>query len=371
MKELEDILRARERVKGPLVLATVVAVSGSAYRRPGARMLMSEEGWLSGGVSGGCLEGDIIRKAFFWTASGPRVLRYDSTGDNAEDEGGLSFALGCNGVVDVMLERWEPGPMDPLAFADEARRQSRRSVVATVYGGTGGAVGARLLLRDDAVEASNLTGPLRDAVRAAAGEALVAGRTWSGPCGGADVLVEVVDPPTPVVLFGGGFDVAPVVAQAVRLGWHVTVVADKPADTLRRRFPKAHAVVAAKAREVPEKLTLTPRTLVVLMTHSLPQDRELLPHLLREPLYYLGVLGPRSRTERLLGELSPAPTPAQLEKLHAPVGLDIGAEGPDEVALSIVAELRAVLAERAGGKLRERTEPIYASSATAAMKRLA
>jgi xanthine dehydrogenase accessory factor len=370
LKELEDILRARERVKGPLVLATVVAVSGSAYRRPGARMLMSEEGWLSGGVSGGCLEGDIIRKAFFWTANGPRVLRYDSTGDNAEDEGGLSFALGCNGVVDVMLERWEPGPMDPLAFADEARRQSRRSVVATVYGGPGSAVGSRLLLRDDGVEASNLTGALREAVRAAAGEALEAGRTWSGPRGGADVLVEVVDPPTPVVLFGGGFDVAPVVAQAVRLGWHVTVVADKPVDTLRRRFPKAHAVVAAKAREVPGKVALSARTLAVLMTHSLPQDRELLPHLLRQPLRYLGVLGPRSRTERLLGELSPAPTPAQLEKVHAPVGLDLGAEGPDEVALSIVAELRAVLAERAGGKLREREAPIYAP-ASPAMKRLA
>ncbi|HYI01289.1 XdhC family protein [Hyalangium sp.] len=359
MKDLEDILRARGSNPGSLVLATVVAVSGSAYRRPGARMLMGEEGWLAGGVSGGCLEGDIVRKAFFWTATGPRLLRYDSTGDNAEDEGGLSFALGCNGVVDVLIERWEPGPMDPLAFASEARRQSRRSVVATVYRGPSSAVGARLLLRDDGVEVSNLSGPLRDAVRAAAGEALEVGRTWTGPCGGADVLVEVVDPPTPVVLFGGGFDVAPVVAQALGLGWHVTVVADKPAETLRRRFPRAHAVVSAKAREVQEKVTLSPRTLAVVMTHSLPQDRELLARLVPQPLRYLGVLGPRSRTDRLLAELTPMPTPAQLEKLHAPIGLDVGAEGPDEVALSIVAELRAVLSERDGGKLRERQAPIH------------
>ncbi|HVG62999.1 MAG TPA: XdhC family protein [Hyalangium sp.] len=359
MKDLEDILRARSRVQGPLVLATVVAVSGSAYRRPGARMVMGEEGWLSGGVSGGCLEGDIIRKAFFWTANGPRVLRYDSTGDNAEDEGSLSFALGCNGVVDVLLERWESGPMDPLAFADEARRQSRRAAVATVYRGPSNAVGARLLLRDDGVEASNLSGPLRDAVRTAAAEALEVGRTWSGPCGGADVLVEVVDPPTPVVLFGGGFDVTPVVVQAVNLGWHVTVVADKPTETLRRRFPRAHAVVAAKAREIEEKVALSSRTMAVVMTHSLPQDRELLARLLPLPLRYLGVLGPRSRTDRLLAELSPAPTPAQLDKLHAPVGLDLGGEGPDEVALAIVAEIRAVLAEREGGKLRERQAPIH------------
>jgi len=359
MKDLEDILRARSRVQGPLVLATVVAVSGSAYRRPGARMVMGEEGWLSGGVSGGCLEGDIIRKAFFWTANGPRLLRYDSTGDNVEDEGGLSFALGCNGVVDVLLERWEPGLMDPLAFADEARRQSRRAVVATVYRGPSNAVGARLLLRDDGVEASNLSGALRDAVRTAAGEALEVGRTWSGPCGGTDVLVEVVDPPTPVVLFGGGFDVAPVVVQAANLGWHVTVVADKPVETLRRRFPRAHAVVAAKAREIQEKVALSARTMAVVMTHSLPQDRELLARLVPQPLRYLGVLGPQSRTNRLLAELSPAPTPAQLDKLHAPIGLDLGGEGPDEVALSIVAEIRAVLAEREGGKLRERQAPIH------------
>ncbi|WP_224240740.1 XdhC family protein [Hyalangium gracile] len=368
MKELEDILRARARMKGPLVLATVVAVSGSAYRRPGARMVMGEEGWLAGGVSGGCLEGDIIRKAFFWTASGPRVLRYDSTGDNVEEEDALSFALGCNGVVDVLLERWEPGPMDPLAFAEEARRQSRRAVLATVYRGPSDAVGARLLLRDDGVEASNLSGPLKDAVRRAADEALVVGKTWSGPCGGAEVLVEVVDPPIPLVLFGGGFDVAPVVAQAVGLGWHVTVVADKSAETLRRRFPRAHAVVSAKARELDEKVSLSARTMVVVMTHSLPQDRELLARLLPMPLRYLGVLGPRARTERLLSEMKPAPVPAQLDKLHAPVGLDLGAEGPDEVALSIVAELRAVLADREGGKLRYRQAPIYAAEPPAARK---
>ncbi len=368
MKDLEDILRARSRVQGPLVLATVVAVSGSAYRRPGARMVMGEEGWLSGGVSGGCLEGDIIRKAFFWTANGPRLLRYDSTGDNAEDEGGLSFALGCNGVVDVLLERWEPGPMDPLAFADEARRQSKRAVVATVYRGPSSAVGGRLLLRDDGVEASNLSGALRDAVRTAAGEALEVGRTWSGPCGGADVLVEVVDPPHPLVLFGAGFDVAPVVKQAVGLGWHVTVVADRPVDSLRRRFPQAHAVVAARARDAAPSLSLSPRTLAVLMTHSLPQDRELLAGLLPRPLRYLGVLGPRSRTERILSELASAPTPAQREKLHAPVGLDLGAEGAEEIALSVMAELQAVVAGREGGKLRERQAPIHSEAPPAARK---
>lgn len=371
MKDLDAILRARERAGGPRVLATVVAVSGSSYRKPGARMLMGEDGWLAGGVSGGCLEADIVRKAFFWTSSGPRLLRYDSTGDSAEDEsGGLSFALGCNGVVDVLLERYEAGPADALAFAAEARRTGLRAVVATVYRGPASALGARLLLRADGVESGSLTGALRDAVREAACEALEAGRTWSGPCGGADVLVEVVDPPHPLVLFGSGFDVAPVVTQAVGLGWHVTVVADRPADTLRRRFPGAHAVVSAKARDAGEAVALTPRTLAVLMTHSLPQDRELLARLLPLPLRYLGVLGPRSRTERILTELAAAPTPAQLEKLHAPVGLDLGAEGAEEIALSVVAELQAVVSGREGGKLRERRAPIH-SEAPPAARRLA
>ncbi|OJT16758.1 XdhC/CoxI family protein [Archangium sp. Cb G35] len=369
MKELEEILRARARARGPLVLATVVAVSGSAYRRPGARMLMAEEGRLAGGVSGGCLERDVVRKAFFWTSGGPHVLRYDSTVDSPEDEDGLTFALGCNGVVDILLERCEPGPVDALAFAEEARKRAQRVVIATVY--RGGEVGARLLLREDGEEASNLSGPLRDAVRTAAGEALETGRTWSGPCGGADVLVEVVEPPPPVVLFGGGFDVAPVVVQAASLGWHVTVVADKPAELLRQRFPRAHAVVATKAKDILDTVPLSPRTLAVVMTHSLPQDRELLARLVPQPLRYLGVLGPRSRTDRVLGELSSAPAPAQLEKLHAPIGLDVGAEGAEEVALSIVAELRAVLARREGGKLRERQAPIHAEAPSPAARRLA
>ena len=368
MKDLDAILRARQRARGPLVLATVVAVSGSSYRKPGARMLMGEDGWLAGGVSGGCLESDIVKKAFFWTSTGPRLLRYDSTGDNAEDEGGLSFALGCNGVVDVLLERLEAGPAEALTFAADARQAGRRAVVATVYRGPANAVGSRLLVGEDGTETGDLSGALRDAVREAARAALEAGRTWSGPCGGADVLVEVVEPPHPLVLFGSGFDVAPVVTQAAGLGWQVTVVADRPAETLRRRFPLAHAVVSAKARDAVDAVPLSPRTLAVLMTHSLPQDRELLPRLLPRTLRYVGVLGPRSRTERLLSEMSPSPTPAQLDKLHAPVGLDLGAEGAEEIALSIVAELQAVVAHREGGKLRERQAPIHSDAAPPARK---
>ncbi|MHA7633641.1 XdhC family protein [Corallococcus sp. M7] len=362
MKELDDLLRACGRASGPVVLATVVAVSGSSYRRPGARMLMGADGWLAGGVSGGCLEGDLVRKAFFWTSDGPRVLRYDTTGDAAEDEGGLSFALGCNGVVDILLERWAPGPGDALGFAAEARKQSLRAVVATVYRGPADAVGARLMLREDGVSEGNLTGALLDPVRAAATEALVRGVPWSGACGGAEVLVEVVEPAPPVVVFGSGFDVAPVVARAQGLGWHLTVVADRPVEMLRRRFPGAQAHVASRASEVLEKVPLSARSVVLVMTHSLPQDRELLERLVPLPVRYLGVLGPRARTERILKELARPPTASQLEKLHAPMGLDLGAEGADEIALSIIAEVQAVLAGRDGGRLRERQAPIHADA---------
>ncbi|GMU09361.1 XdhC family protein [Corallococcus caeni] len=363
MKELDDLLRACGRASGPVVLATVVAVSGSSYRRPGARMLMGADGWLAGGVSGGCLEGDLVRKAFFWTSEGPRVLRYDTTGDTAEDEGGLSFALGCNGVVDILLERWEPGSGDALTFAAEARKKSLRAVVATVYRGPADAVGLRLMLREDGVSAGNLTGALLEPVRAAATEALVRGVPWSGACGGAEVLVEVVEPAPQVVVFGSGFDVAPVVARAQGLGWHLTVVADRPVELLRRRFPQAQAHVASRASEVLEKVPLSERSVVLVMTHSLPQDRELLERLVSLPVRYLGVLGPRARTDRILRELTRTPTAAQLEKLHAPMGLDLGAEGADEIALSIIAEVQAVLAGRDGGRLRERQAPIHADAA--------
>lgn len=341
------------------MLATVVAVSGSSYRKPGARMLMGEDGWLAGGVSGGCLETDIVRKAFFRTSTAPCVLRYDSTGEGPDDEGGLSFALGCNGIVDVLLERFEAGAEEALVFAAEARNQGRRAVVATVYQGPADAVATRWMLRDDGLEAGHVEGALGEAVRAAAREALEQGRTWSGSCAGAQVLLEVVEPPHSLMLFGSGFDVAPVVTQAAGLGWRVTVVADRPMETLRRRFPLAHAVVSAKARDAAEAVRLTPRTMAVLMTHSLPQDQVLLAGLLPRSLRYLGVLGPRARTEKLLAAMTPAPSDEQLEKLHAPVGLDLGAEGAEEIALSIVAELQAVVSDRKGGKLRERQAPIH------------
>ncbi|WP_342376057.1 XdhC family protein [Myxococcus stipitatus] len=359
MKDLDAILRARAHARGPCVLATVVAVSGSSYRKPGARMLMGEDGWLAGGVSGGCLETDIVRKAFFRTSTAPCVLRYDSTGEGTEDEGGLSFALGCNGIVDVLLERFEAGAEEALSFAAEARNQGKRAVVATVYEGSSHGVGTRWMLREDGVEAGLIEGALGEAVRAAAHEALAQGRTWSGPCGDALVLMEVVEPPHSLVLFGSGFDVVPVVTQATGLGWRVTVVADRPKETLRRRFPLAHSVVSAKARDAAEAVRLTPRSLVVLMTHSLPQDQVLLADLLPRSLRYLGVLGPRARTEKLLAAMSPPPGDMLLEKLHAPVGLDLGAEGAEEIALSIVAELQAIVSDRVGGKLRERNAPIH------------
>lgn len=345
VRELPDVIAARALARGPLALATVVAVAGSAYRRPGARLLVGESGRLAGGVSGGCLEADVTRKALQLSAGRARVLRYDSTDDDV--------GLGCNGVVDVLIERLAAGPLDPLAFAAAALEGAGPAVMVTVYRGP--QTGARLLRAADGAERTDLTGPLLDAAREVA---RVATRSWSGPLAGADVFVEVLSPPARVVVFGTGLDVVPVVALGRTLGWRVIVVGEAQPAVLRRRFEAASEVIFAAPADAVAAARVDARTLAVVMTHSLERDRVLLPALLRSPARYVGLLGPRARAERLLGGF--APTAAQRQRLHAPIGLDLGAEEPEEIALSIVSELQCLLVGGSGRNLRDRPVPIHA-----------
>jgi xanthine/CO dehydrogenase XdhC/CoxF family maturation factor len=349
MSESRAILDAVLSSAEPAVLATVVRVSGSAYRRPGARLLLCRDGRRVGGVSGGCLEGDIARKAWWRTGSGPAVVRYDSTGDG--DEAEAAFGLGCNGVVDVLLERLDPA--EPPAGLAAARRwlgERKPGVVARVLGGA--AVGGTLTLGPDGV-GHDLPGELAEAVRVEAESCLAGGSSRVVGAAGTEVFVEVVRPAQSLLVCGGGFDVPPLVRQAKAVGWHVTVF--DPRAAAARQFADADAVAASVA-----ELPLEPGGAAALVTHNFEDDKTLLPVLLRSPLAYVGVLGPKRRTDRLLAALADfAPTDTELVKLHAPVGLDVGAETPAEIALAIVAEVRAVVAGRSGGMLRDRPGPIH------------
>jgi xanthine dehydrogenase accessory factor len=346
------------------VLGTVVKVEGSAYRRPGARLLITRDGDWVGGISGGCLEGDLVRKAWWRTGNGPTVVTYDST---ADDETAWQFGLGCNGIVHVLLERLNPDN-DSLALPRQCLRRDEPGVLATVFRadpGTGVTVGERLAVGADGEIADDFgAGELGDRLRIEAAECLSHDRSRVGtfplPAGEVEVFFEVIRPPLHLVVFGAGFDAVPVVRAARALGWRVTVVDRRPTFVRQPAFSLADEVIAAPPREASERLRLDARTAAVVMNHNFPDDLAALATLLPSAVRYVGVLGPRARSEKLLTEVARDFVPAgQFARLHAPVGLDIGADTPEEIAVAVVAQIVAEFAGHDGGNLRDRAGPIH------------
>ena len=334
MKELTEIVTAWEAVRaegGEALLATVVGVSGSTYRRPGARMLLSREGRLAGSVSGGCLEGDILQKAWWRTENGAALVTYDST--DADEDVVWGFGLGCNGVVQVLLERVSPERPGLLNVLTAVLRERVSQTIITVTASDDPAV------------------PLGAAPTG-----------WTPP-EGVTVFQETVQPPAPLVIFGAGQDALPLVRLAKEIGWHVTVADTRGTRARTERFPLADSVCLGwPDREIDE------RTAAVVMTHNYPDDRRVLQSLLLSPACYVGQLGPRVRTERLLAEMADDGlliTEEMRRRLHAPIGLDLGADNPEEIALSIVSEIQAARAGRGGGFLRERRAPLHTRPETA------
>ena len=353
MTELQSILseyRALGADARDAVLATVVHVEGSAYRRPGARMLLLPDGRRFGTVSGGCLEGEIARKAWWWTESQEASLRIFDT--NSDDDAIFEFGLGCNGVVHVLLERLSnPGAQSMLDFLDRCQAVREPAVVATLIRSTADTevpVGTHFL---NGSTAQSFDEELQTHMVRAMRE----GKSMLARLECGDVFVEYVGVAPDLVLFGAGHDTIPLVVIAKQLGWHVTVADGRPAYAGPERFPEADRVVLIPAGALLANVEISGRTSVVLMTHNYPLDARLLPLVLAAAPRYIGLLGPRSRAERLFGHLG-REIPAHV---HAPIGLDIGSENPAAVALSIMAEIQADRSERDGGMLRDRNHPIH------------
>ncbi len=308
-------------------------------------MLICPGGEHSGTISGGCLEGDVARKAEYWTAGGKPVVRvYDTL---REEDSRWEFGLGCNGVIYVLLERMQSaGTQALLVHLDTCQQERRETVVATVIRTRGErfAVGQHLF-------GEALDGELSDAditTRESRSSCLLELRD-------ADVFVEYIPAPVRLVVFGAGHDAIPVVNAAVSLGWEVTVADVRSGYVKPSRFPGAIDVVTLPpAGDI--GFAVDRETAVVMMTHNYPLDARLLPGLLEKKPWYLGLLGPWRRTHRLFEEIGVAASGANL---HAPVGLDIGAETPESIALSIVAEIQAALSGREGGPLRWRSGAIH------------
>ncbi|MGA7616810.1 MAG: XdhC family protein [Thermoanaerobaculia bacterium] len=373
MSDLISLARTFQRLENEnrkFVLATVVGTEGSSYRRPGARMLVTLDGEFHGMISGGCMDSDLLAHAQRVVASGtPHVVRYDSS-DAADLLWGLG--LGCGGSLEILLEdSAAPHVRAHLAFLQDALISRIPAASATVFRTTGAAcaaLGGRIHLREGSDPAGVIEPPeLGGAVRSALREWMCVGCShvehFDVTGGSADVLLEVLEPRPALVIFGGGADAAPLARIAISLGWKVVVADRRPAFASPERFPMADEVVLVGDGPLPVKIDR--RTAVVVMTHRFEDDVSTLCELISHEPGYTGILGPKRRSERLLAEAvtrGARPSPSFLERLHAPVGLDLGADGPEEIAVSIVAEIRAVFSDRDGGFLRDRKKGIHEGS---------
>jgi xanthine dehydrogenase accessory factor len=332
VSELSDLLEAAEAMAArgePMALATVVATRGSTYRRAGARLLIPAEGEPIGNISGGCLEGDLARIGREVIASGgPRLAEFDMT---ADDDAVWGYGLGCNGAIELFVE--------PTQGALE-------SVAALRSGG-----GACLVIP--------LTGPDAGAhsleTDGVAAAALGDGTPRVEEVDGERIFFEPLLPPLRLLVCGAGHDAIPLVRQAAELGWRVVVVDVRKALLNSDRFPGAEFADPDPATAA-DALVPDERTAAILMSHNYLRDIAYLRSFLDTPLAYLGVLGPRGRTEQMLAEIGQADA---IGRIHAPAGLDIGADGPEEVAHAIISEILAVIRRREGGPLRDRRGSIH------------
>jgi len=338
VSEIDEILGAAEKLRRQgerVALATVVAVRGSSYRRPGARLLVPEYGRPVGLISGGCLEDEAARLARqALELDAPVLVTIDHSAEGDELWG---MGLGCRGVVDLLAEppAMAARTLDALVAA---RREGRPTYLLT------GLDGERREL--SAVEADALGE--RAALAVAHGRSTLLG----------EAVLDPILPPLHLVVCGAGPDAGPLVAAGLRQGWRVDVVDPRRSFLTAERFPGARLVDAEPA-EAAEAVGAGEWTAVVVMSHDYLRDAAFLSGFLGRGVTYLGVLGPRDRTERLLSELPQPPSEDDLARLHAPAGLDIGADGAEQVATAIVAEILATLHGRSGVPLRERAGSIH------------
>ena len=368
MKELRDILKAYATLKNAgetACLATVVDARGSTYRHPGARMLIRQGGESVGTISSGCLDQDLMERAAQVVTSGsPLVVTYDST---SPEDIVWGMNLGCGGVVRVLIEPLpRPGAFDHLEVLARWVEEGERGGMATLFGVNGRFTtppGGRYLLRRDGWTGTDIRETaLIDRLHTELSTLLSDGRTRMISCetpeGTADVFLELIRPPVSLVILGAGRDAIPLAEFAHALGWTVTVIDARAGFLQRDRFAGVDGMILADPDKVAEHFSFTGDEAAVVMTHNFNHDYELLKTLFASPVQYIGLLSSRGKTGELLKKLREEGfrlTEEQLARLYTPVGLDIGGETPEQIALAIVAEIQAVMAGRSGGFLRNRS----------------
>lgn len=332
-------------------LATVVRVRGSAYRHAGAKLVVGDDDRSIGNVSGGCLEADVREVARRVIASGVPELR-TYCGGSSEIEA-WDLGVGCDGEVEILIEPVLSDRSDERALM---AAESPFVVITRLDGVRDGASRAP----DDA---SAPDGELMRTVMIgeAAAEWLAQGDSQLVERGEEALFVDVLVPPPRLLVVSAGDDARHLARLADEVGFRVVVADRRPGLLAPGRFPPTVRLLETTAAELTERLVLDAESFAVVMTHHFADDTDYLRALLRSPARYLGVLGPRQRTERILGILR-AEGEVDTSRIFGPVGLDIGTDGAEQVALSILAEILMVRSGRRARSLRDRRAPIHASS---------
>ncbi len=379
MKEITEIINAFDKAQSEgrqTALVTLVHVEGSSYRRPGARMLVTDTGELTGAISGGCLEGDALNKALHAMHQQKNMLvTYDTTD---EDDAVLGLGLGCNGVIQVLIQPVkngdENGPVQLLKKVTESRRNNVLVTLFSLQERKGEQPGTIIHKSDEnifyagGVDAS-LKKIIEDDINTSFNNHKSSFKNYKTLDTDVTAYIEYIPPAVSLVIVGAGNDAEPVAAIASVLGWQVTLIDDgRDKNTKAGRFTGTCQLLAVKPEEVLKNVTLDDNTFFLLMTHNYNYDMAMLRELLPSNVKYVGVLGPKKKMDRMLAELETQGfrfTRQQLSAVHNPAGLDIGAETPEEIALSMIAEIKAVIAGKSGNPLRNSTDVIHPRNATA------
>jgi xanthine dehydrogenase accessory factor len=371
-KEIRDIISAFNEAQQQgrqTALATVVHVEGSSYRRPGARMLVEDNGRMTGAISGGCLEGDALHKALLAiNQKQNKLVTYNTLG---EDDVSLGVQLGCNGIVHILFEPIDTNNINnPIALLENCLQQRQHSVVITMFSleNYHGHQPGTCFFFD--VETANQNISNRNILNELKKDAAIVLKTKSSLLkhysdNELTAFIELIEPPVSLIIVGGGNDALPMADMATILGWQTTVIDGRVTHANKQRFPKVRQLIVGKPEEAIKQVAVDERTVIILMTHNYNYDLSMLGLLLKKNSTYIGVLGPKKRLQRMLAELEEEGqviSDEQKMMLYGPTGLDIGAEAAEEIALSVLAEIKAVLSKRNGASLRDRQETIHSGS---------
>jgi len=367
MKEINEILKAYSQAKSEgkkTALATVVKVEGSSYRQPGARMLVTEDGELTGAISGGCLEGDALRKALLSIHQKQNKLVTYNT--NNEDDAEVGLQLGCNGIVHILFEYIdEEISNNPIQLLQQLELERKEAVIVTVFSLKRNAfqIGTTLFFRKDSPvlnhnnEVLNLISDIKEVLKTKTSVVKKLQEENDN-----EALIEYIKPSISLVIAGAGNDIQPLVKMASILGWKITIGEGRATHVTKKRFPKANQVSVVNPEQFLENIVIDDQTYFALMTHNYKYDLAVLKALLKTDFHYIGILGPKSKFNRMIDDLlieGITVSEEQMKRIHTPIGLDIGAETSEEIALSIVSEIKAVASERIGTSLKYKEGKIH------------